>query len=62
MICDVPEKARSILNCVTNKEKTVKTIVVMEAFDNDLVTCAQECGIEILSLREFEVSLGSVSQ
>ncbi|XP_069023981.1 long-chain-fatty-acid--CoA ligase 5-like [Embiotoca jacksoni] len=29
-------------------------IILMEAFDSDLVTRGQESGIEILSLKEFE--------
>lgn len=35
-------------------------IVLMEAFDSDLVTRGQECGIEILSLKEFEVGVTSL--
>ncbi|CAJ1052346.1 long-chain-fatty-acid--CoA ligase 1a isoform X2 [Xyrichtys novacula] len=54
VICDVPEKAKMILDCVGGKGKTVKTIVLIEAFDSDLVTRGQENGIEILSLKEFE--------
>ncbi|XP_026158957.1 long-chain-fatty-acid--CoA ligase 1a isoform X2 [Mastacembelus armatus] len=54
VICDVPDKARMILDCVSGKGRTVKTIVLMEAFDSELVTRAKECGIEILSLTEFE--------
>uniref|UniRef100_A0AAQ5ZF79 Long-chain-fatty-acid--CoA ligase n=1 Tax=Amphiprion ocellaris TaxID=80972 RepID=A0AAQ5ZF79_AMPOC len=54
VICDVPEKARMILDCVGEKGRTVKTIVLMEEFDSDLVTRAKESGIEILSLQEFE--------
>uniref|UniRef100_A0A4W6C0Y7 Long-chain-fatty-acid--CoA ligase n=1 Tax=Lates calcarifer TaxID=8187 RepID=A0A4W6C0Y7_LATCA len=54
VICDVPEKARLILDCVGGKGRTVKTIVLMEAFDSDLVTRGQESGIEILSLKDFE--------
>lgn len=57
MICDVPEKARLILDCVGGKGRTVKTIVLMEAFDSDLVTRGQESGIEILSLKDFEVRI-----
>uniref|UniRef100_A0A7N6AAM8 Long-chain-fatty-acid--CoA ligase n=1 Tax=Anabas testudineus TaxID=64144 RepID=A0A7N6AAM8_ANATE len=48
VICDVPEKAWLILGCVSGLGRTVKTIVLMEAFGNDLVTRGQECGIEIL--------------
>lgn len=54
VICDVPEKARMILSCVSGKGRTVKRIVLIEAFDSELVTQGQECGIEILSLKEFE--------
>lgn len=46
-----------ILDCVGGKGRTVKTIVLMEAFDSDLVTRGQECGIDILSLKEFEVRI-----
>ena len=57
MICDVHEKARMILDCVSEKGRTVKRIVLMEAFDSELVTRGQDCGIEILSLKEFEVRI-----
>uniref|UniRef100_A0A8C4EAG7 Arachidonate--CoA ligase n=1 Tax=Dicentrarchus labrax TaxID=13489 RepID=A0A8C4EAG7_DICLA len=55
VICDVPEKAWMILDCVSGKGRTVKTIVLIEAFDTDLVARGQECGIDILSLKEFEL-------
>ncbi|XP_061627730.1 long-chain-fatty-acid--CoA ligase 1a isoform X6 [Phyllopteryx taeniolatus] len=54
VICDVPEKARMILDCFAEKERTVKTIVVMEPFDGELVARGQTCGVEVLSLKEFE--------
>uniref|UniRef100_A0A3Q0SZ77 Long-chain-fatty-acid--CoA ligase n=1 Tax=Amphilophus citrinellus TaxID=61819 RepID=A0A3Q0SZ77_AMPCI len=54
VICDIPEKARMILDCVNGKARAVKTIILIEAFDSDLVTRAKESGIEILSLKEFE--------
>uniref|UniRef100_UPI003AADE88C long-chain-fatty-acid--CoA ligase 1a isoform X1 n=1 Tax=Centroberyx gerrardi TaxID=166262 RepID=UPI003AADE88C len=54
VICDVPDKARLLLDCVSGKEHAVKTIVIMEAFENDLVTRGQESGIEILSLKDLE--------
>uniref|UniRef100_A0A671VYC0 Arachidonate--CoA ligase n=1 Tax=Sparus aurata TaxID=8175 RepID=A0A671VYC0_SPAAU len=54
VICDVPEKARMILDCASEKGRTIKTILLMEVFDTDLVTRGQECGIDILSLNEFE--------
>ncbi|MEQ2177355.1 Long-chain-fatty-acid--CoA ligase 1, partial [Goodea atripinnis] len=37
VICDVADKARMILDCISGQGKTVKTIVLMEAFDRDLV-------------------------
>lgn len=57
MICDVPDKARLLLDCVSGKGKTVKRIVLVEAFDADLVTRGRECGVEILSLKDFEVRI-----
>lgn len=61
VICDVPEKVRLILDCVSGKGKTVKMIVLMEAIERDLVTRAEECGIKIISLKEFEVRLTTFS-
>uniref|UniRef100_A0AAX7SVB6 Long-chain-fatty-acid--CoA ligase n=1 Tax=Astatotilapia calliptera TaxID=8154 RepID=A0AAX7SVB6_ASTCA len=57
VICDVPEKARMILDCVSGKARAVKMIILIEAFDSDLVTRAKENGIEILSLKELEVRI-----
>ncbi|XP_037328253.2 long-chain-fatty-acid--CoA ligase 1a isoform X2 [Pungitius pungitius] len=54
VICDVPEKAQMILDCVSENGRTVKTIVLMEPFDSELVARGQECGIDILSLKNFE--------
>ncbi|XP_068444858.1 long-chain-fatty-acid--CoA ligase 1a isoform X1 [Clinocottus analis] len=54
VICDIPEKALMIMDCVSEKRQTVKTIVLMEPFDSELVTRGQECGIDILSLKDFE--------
>ncbi|XP_046900339.1 long-chain-fatty-acid--CoA ligase 1a isoform X1 [Hypomesus transpacificus] len=55
VICDMPDKAKLILECVSGKEHTVKTVILMEAFDPDLVIQGQKSGISILSLAEFEV-------
>ncbi|XP_029995118.1 long-chain-fatty-acid--CoA ligase 1a isoform X1 [Sphaeramia orbicularis] len=60
VICDVPEKARMILDCNNGKVRMVKTIVLMEAFNDDLVTRGQEAGIEIISFKDFE-GLGKVN-
>ncbi|XP_075900588.1 long-chain-fatty-acid--CoA ligase 1a isoform X2 [Nelusetta ayraudi] len=56
IICDVAQKAQIILECASGKGKTVKTIVLMEAFDAELVSRGQECGVEIISLADFEAS------
>uniref|UniRef100_A0A673ZFJ1 Arachidonate--CoA ligase n=1 Tax=Salmo trutta TaxID=8032 RepID=A0A673ZFJ1_SALTR len=55
VICDLADKARLILDCVRGKEHTLKTIVLMEAFDEELVDRGQQSGIEILSLKDVEV-------
>ncbi|XP_076003841.1 long-chain-fatty-acid--CoA ligase 1a isoform X1 [Genypterus blacodes] len=54
VICDVPEKAQLILQCIDGKTRSVKRIALMEAFDDELVTRGQQSGVEILSLKEFE--------
>uniref|UniRef100_A0A3P8XFS1 Arachidonate--CoA ligase n=1 Tax=Esox lucius TaxID=8010 RepID=A0A3P8XFS1_ESOLU len=59
VICDMGDKARLIVDCVSGKEHTLKTIMLIEPFDEDLVACAKQCGIEILSLKEAEVDFMS---
>ncbi|XP_058496329.1 long-chain-fatty-acid--CoA ligase 1a isoform X1 [Solea solea] len=54
VICDVPEKAHIILDCVIGNGRTVKTIVLMEALDSGLVERGRDCGVEVLSLKDFE--------
>uniref|UniRef100_A0A8C7MWU6 Arachidonate--CoA ligase n=1 Tax=Oncorhynchus kisutch TaxID=8019 RepID=A0A8C7MWU6_ONCKI len=54
VICDLVDKVRLILDCVSGKEHTLKTIVVMEDFDKELVARGQQSGIEILSLKDVE--------
>lgn len=44
-----------VLDCVNGKGTSVKTIVIMEAFQDELVERARECDIEIISFKEFEV-------
>lgn len=55
VICDKPEKAQMILDCVNGKGTSVKVIVIMEEFQDELVERAQEADIEIISFKEFEV-------
>ncbi|XP_076151100.1 long-chain-fatty-acid--CoA ligase 1a isoform X1 [Alosa pseudoharengus] len=61
VICDVADKARLILDCVSSRKHTVRTIALMEAFDSELVARGQTCGIEILSLKDLVV-LGKANQ
>ncbi|XP_036372490.1 long-chain-fatty-acid--CoA ligase 1a isoform X1 [Megalops cyprinoides] len=60
IVCDVPNKASLIMDCVSGREHTVRTIILMEPFDADLVARGQKCGIEILSLKDVE-GIGKVN-
>lgn len=55
-MCDVVDKVNLVLDCVKDREHTVKTIVLMETPSADLVNRGQQAGIHILSLQEMEVS------
>uniref|UniRef100_A0A8C2B3X7 Long-chain-fatty-acid--CoA ligase n=1 Tax=Cyprinus carpio TaxID=7962 RepID=A0A8C2B3X7_CYPCA len=54
VICDIADKARLILDCVSGRKHSITTIVIMENFDSELTAQAQQKGIEILSLKELE--------
>ncbi|XP_053559852.1 long-chain-fatty-acid--CoA ligase 1 isoform X1 [Bombina bombina] len=55
VFCDVPEKAKLLLSNVEKGETPVlKTIVLMEPFDDDLVERSKKCGVELISLKEIE--------
>lgn len=54
VICDVADKARMILDYGSAKGGTVKTVVLIEAFDDDLVALGKEAGIDITSFKDFE--------
>ncbi|XP_076870176.1 long-chain-fatty-acid--CoA ligase 1a isoform X1 [Brachyhypopomus gauderio] len=60
VICDVAERARTVLECVSSREHSVKTLVLMEPYDSELTTQAQQEGIAIISLRELE-AIGKVN-
>ncbi|CAM4497957.1 unnamed protein product [Leuciscus chuanchicus] len=60
VICDLAEKARLILDCVSGRKHSVTTIVIMENFDSELTAQAQQNGIEVLSLKELE-AIGKVN-
>ncbi|MGH0167980.1 UNVERIFIED_CONTAM: hypothetical protein FKN15_059366 [Acipenser sinensis] len=54
VICDTPEKAQLLLECASKGVHQMKTIILMDAFDIDLVGRAKKLAIEIISLRELE--------
>ncbi|XP_059372233.1 long-chain-fatty-acid--CoA ligase 1b [Carassius carassius] len=54
VVCDVPEKVKLLLDCVSGRQHSVKTLILIEKFDTDLVSRAQQCGIDIISLRDAE--------
>ncbi|XP_041800797.1 long-chain-fatty-acid--CoA ligase 1-like [Chelmon rostratus] len=54
IVCDVVDKANLVLDCVTDKGHSVKTIVLMETPSAELVSRGQQAGIDILSLQEME--------
>uniref|UniRef100_A0A8C2B9V7 Arachidonate--CoA ligase n=1 Tax=Cyprinus carpio TaxID=7962 RepID=A0A8C2B9V7_CYPCA len=56
VVCDVPEKVKLLLDCVSGRQHSVKTLILIENFDTDLVSRAQQCGIDIISLRDAEVN------
>ncbi|XP_029417956.1 long-chain-fatty-acid--CoA ligase 5 isoform X2 [Nannospalax galili] len=55
VICDTPQKATMLIE---NVEKSLtpglKTIILMDPFDDDLKQRGQKCGIEMLSLSDAE--------
>nr|XP_055061663.1 long-chain-fatty-acid--CoA ligase 1a isoform X1 [Misgurnus anguillicaudatus] len=54
VICDMADRARLILSCVSGRKHSVTSIVIVEDFDSELTAQAQQIGIEILSLKELE--------
>ncbi|MBN3281966.1 ACSL1 ligase, partial [Polyodon spathula] len=61
VICDTPEKAQLLLECTSKGAHQMKTIILMDAFDIDLVGQAKKLGIEVISLRELE-SVGKLNR
>ncbi|XP_074530513.1 long-chain-fatty-acid--CoA ligase 1-like [Halichoeres trimaculatus] len=54
VVCDVVDKVNLVLDCMKDREHSVKTIVLMETPSADLVSRGQEAGITILSMQEME--------
>ncbi|XP_036620212.1 long-chain-fatty-acid--CoA ligase 1 isoform X1 [Trichosurus vulpecula] len=52
---DKPEKANLMLDSVENKlTPGLKTIIIMDPFDSDVVERGKKCGVEIMSMKAFE--------
>lgn len=60
VVCDVPEKARLLLDCVSGRQHSVKTVILIEDFDSELVSRGQQCGVDIISLKDAEVNKASI--
>ncbi|XP_032079500.1 long-chain-fatty-acid--CoA ligase 1 isoform X2 [Thamnophis elegans] len=57
VFCDKSEKAELLLDKTEKGEiSALKTIVIMDPFNTDLVACGKKCGVDIISMKEFEVS------
>ncbi|XP_067249379.1 long-chain-fatty-acid--CoA ligase 1b [Chanodichthys erythropterus] len=54
VVCDVVEKAKLLMDCVSGTQHSLKTLILMEEFDADLVSRGQRCGIDIISLKDAE--------
>ncbi|XP_070769378.1 long-chain-fatty-acid--CoA ligase 1-like isoform X2 [Enoplosus armatus] len=54
IVCDVVDKVNLVLDCVKDRESSVKTIVLMETPSADLINRGQQAGIHIISLQEME--------
>lgn len=61
VVCDLPAKVHLLLDCVAGKQHSLKTLILMEEFDSELVAQAQKCGIDIISLKDAEASCWSCS-
>uniref|UniRef100_A0AAY5EES4 Arachidonate--CoA ligase n=1 Tax=Electrophorus electricus TaxID=8005 RepID=A0AAY5EES4_ELEEL len=57
VICDVAERARLVLECVSSQQHSVKTLILMEPYDSELTAQAQREGIVIISLRDERLYL-----
>ncbi|TNN66007.1 Long-chain-fatty-acid--CoA ligase 1 [Liparis tanakae] len=54
IVCDVVDKVHLVLDCVRDREHSVKNIVLMETPSEELVSRGQQAGIHILSLHDME--------
>lgn len=56
MLCDNQSKVETLLqNCEKGQTPVLKTIVVMDPFNSELVERGKKCGVDIASLQDVEV-------
>ncbi|XP_062332438.1 long-chain-fatty-acid--CoA ligase 1-like isoform X2 [Osmerus eperlanus] len=55
IVCDVPEKVSLVLECMRGREHSIRTIVLVDRLDPELVARGLEADIQILSLADMEV-------
>ncbi|KAK3526330.1 hypothetical protein QTP70_024282 [Hemibagrus guttatus] len=60
VVCDVPAKARLLLDCISGRPHTLKTLILMDEFDSELVAQAQQCDVDVISLKDTEAKPLSV--
>lgn len=62
VICDKPEKARTLLDHVERRETPgLSSIILMDPFEKELLERGRRCGVRIQTMQEVEVSLLSPS-
>ncbi|OBS66335.1 hypothetical protein A6R68_05122, partial [Neotoma lepida] len=55
VICDTPQKATMLIeNVEKGLTPGLKTIILMDPFDDDLTKRGEKCGVEVLSLSDAE--------
>ncbi|KAK7919355.1 hypothetical protein WMY93_010639 [Mugilogobius chulae] len=56
VLCDTQTKAQTLLQNVEKGQTPVlKTIIVMDTFDPELVERGQKCGVEVVSMQDVEI-------
>jgi len=62
VICDKPEKARTLLDHVERSETPgLRSVILMDPFEKELAERGRRCGVRIQTMQEVEVSLLSLS-
>lgn len=61
VICDKPDKARTLLDHVEKRETPgLSSIILMDPFEKELMERGRRCGVRIQSMQEVEVRLCSL--